>query len=378
MRVGLNGLLLSREQGYRRTGINRYLEALARHLPAALGEADELIVFGRNGTPVEGMGAPRLVAPPVPLSSPPARILWEQTGLAVQARMKRLDLFHGPVNALPRALTIPAVVTIHDLAFLEWPEHVTRRRYLYLRSAVRHAAKSARLVITPSEATKAEVVSRLNADPERVVVIPLAASRAISPAAVEEVTAVRARHGLLAPYILYVGTLEPRKNLVRLIRAFTLLATGGPAELELALVGPIGWRTEELLRAVEESPVRSRIRQLGFVEDEDLAALYTGAAAVAIPSISEGFGLPVLEAMAAGGAVLTSKVSSLPEVAGDAAYLVDPLDEGSIAAGLRRLLEDVELNERLREIGPKRAAEFSWEWTAQLTVEAYRRALEMG
>lgn len=377
MRVGLNGLLLSREQGYRRTGINRYLDALVGHLPAALGEDDELVVFGRNGTPLDGHCGPKLVAPPLPVNSPGARIAWEQTGLAVQARMKHVDLFHGPVNALPRVLGMAAVVTIHDLAFLEWPEHVTRRRYLYLRSAVRHAVKSSRLVITPSEATKGEVVSRLGADPDRVVVTPLAVSRAITPATVDEVTAVRGRHGLLAPYILYVGTLEPRKNLVRLIRAFTLLAAGGPAELELALVGPIGWRTEELLRAVEESPVRSRIRQLGFVDDADLAALYSGAAAVAIPSISEGFGLPVLEAMAAGGAVLTSNTSSLPEVAGEAALLVDPLDEGSIAAGLRRLLEDVELNERLRAMGPGRAAEFSWERTAELTVAAYRRAVEM-
>ena len=374
MRIGLNALLLSNEDGYRRTGVSRYIDELVRHLPGALDPDDRLTLFASAASTVPGDPTIAVRRAPGWAAGPTARIAWEQTALPVAARRGALDLFHGTVNVLPRALGTPGVVTIHDLAFLEWPDHLPWSRRRYLAWGVRDAVRRARIVLTPSEATRADVIDKLGADPARVIVTPLATRVRYRELEPRDWEVLQIRYGLTVPFILFVGTVEPRKNLARLVRAFDLIARD--VEHELLLAGPSGWRSQEYERALAESSARFRVRRLGFVPDDDLAMLYQSAAVVAIPSISEGFGLPVLEAMAAGGAVLTSSTSSMPEVGGDGAHYVHPFDVEGLAEGLRLLIEDRELNATIRENGLRRAAAYSWEETARLTVAAYRRAAE--
>lgn len=376
MRIGLNALLLSNEEGYRRTGVSRYIEELVRHLPSALSAADTVTLFASATSTVPA--DPKLSVRRAPgwAGGSSARIAWEQVGLALVASGGALDVFHGTVNVLPRALKTPSVVTIHDLAFLEWPEHLPWTRQRYLAWGVSEAVKRARVVLAPSEATKTDIVEKLGVEPARVMVTPLATRVRHRERSAEEWEVLQIRYGLTGPFILFVGTVEPRKNLARLVRAFDLISKD--VEHELLLAGPSGWNSQDLERAVTESPARFRIRRLGFVPDDDLAMLYQSAAVVAIPSISEGFGLPVLEAMAAGGAVLTSSTSSMPEVGGDGAHYVHPMSVEGIAQGLDRVIKDHELNARLRENGLRRAMAYTWEETARLTVAAYRRAAEGG
>jgi glycosyltransferase involved in cell wall biosynthesis len=370
VRVGINALLLSARPGYRRSGIGRYLDRLLTTLPAAL-RPDELVVYAGRGIVPPGPSIEnRWRRSWIPIEQPPARIAWEHLALPLAARRDGIAVFHGAMNVLPRFLPCPSVVTIHDLAFLRWPDQVPARRYRYLSSAVRAAATRAARIITVSECTKADVIELLGVDPERIAVTHLGVDARFRPPAPAALEAFRARHGIARPFVLAVGNLEPRKNLAALLRAFARLAPEIPHDL--VLVGAEGWLTGEIHATLAALRLGDRIRMTGFVADEDLPFWYGGADLFAFPSRYEGFGLPVIEAMACGAPVVTSNVSSLPEVAGDAAVLVDPNDDGAIAAGMRRVLTDATLADTLRERGPQRAAIFTWEATALKTVAVYR------
>jgi len=250
---------------------------------------------------------------------------------------------------------IPCAVIVHDLvAFLDGMQAQPRAARIE-RATIRPALRRAAVLLCNSEATRSDLVGRFPAAGAKTRVVPFAADARFAAAAPDP--EVLARHRLDRPYVLAVGTLEPRKNLERLIAAWE----GLPDSHALALVGPRGWDDERIVAAAQRA---GDVRLLGRVSDADLGALYAGAACFAYPSLYEGFGLPVLEAMAAGAPVLTSNVSSLPEVAGDAALLVDPRDTDAIREGLSRLLGDDALRARLRERGRARAAEFSWDRTA--------------
>jgi glycosyltransferase involved in cell wall biosynthesis len=371
MRVGVNALLGSTEPNVRATGMSRYVVSLLRALGQANG-SDELIAF--VGEPLSRPGRLRFRRAPGLVRYPVARIGWEHAALPVLARAERLHVFHGTTNTLPLLLGTPSVVTIHDLAFLHYAEHVRRRRYHYLRQMVRRARRQARFVITPSEATRVDVLELLGGDPERTVAIPLGVDERFRSPPEERRGETRERYGLEEPFVLAVGTVEPRKNLVRLIEAMTLLADEYPHLL--ALAGPTGWLSQGVEAAISGSGISKRIRRLGFVADDDLPALYAAATAVAVPSLYEGFGLPVLEALASGAAVVTSNVSSLPEVAGDAAVLVDPTSAADIAAALRRLIDAPEFATDLRCRAVERARRFSWASTAERTLDVYRLCAE--
>jgi glycosyltransferase involved in cell wall biosynthesis len=226
-------------------------------------------------------------------------------------------------------------------------------------------------VLTPSEATRADVIGAFAIDQERVVATPLGVDKRFRPASPESIEAVRCEYRLERPYILTVGTLEPRKNVPMLLRAFAALKDEIPHDLVLA--GPAGWLMDDIERTIVAARIDDRVRRIGFAGDEALVALYSGADLVAIPSMYEGFGLPVIEAMAAGAPVLTSDVSSMPEVAGDAAILIAPADLESIVEGIRRVLGSEELRVQMRSEGPLRAAQFTWQRTASETLAAYRR-----
>lgn len=370
MRVGINALLLTKNEGYRQTGVSRYVERLLSALPEAMPEDDLIAYLDKAVTAPEGVSVRRT---PFAIDKPAFRVAWERAAFPALARKDRLDLFHGTVNALPSGLGCPGVVTIHDLAFLRWPEQVPARRYQYLAKAVPAAAKAARRVLTVSEATKRDVVELLGVAPDKVVVTPLGVDARFAPPSTAAVEVFRERAAIRRPYVLVVGTLEPRKNLPRLLDAFALIAPRVPHQL--VLIGPEGWLTGPFHEQLERLRLGDRVRLTGFVPDGDLPAWYAGADCVAVPSLYEGFGLPALEAMACGAPVVVSNVSALPEVVGDAGVLVDPNDTDSIAAGLESVLGDPAARMRMTANGRLRAAEFSWAKTAELTGTAYREAV---
>lgn len=352
-----------------RTGTERY----AYELIAALARLDRHRPYAlyTNGLPaaLPPLG-PNFTLRPIPL-----RRLWTHARLGPQLAADQPGLLFVPAHVVPLAGAPPSVVTIHDLGYLAFPGAHTARRRLELDLTTRWSLRAARRVIAISRATKDDLVSHYGADPARVSVVHHGLGTAFRPA---RDPGVPARHGLREPYFLYVGTVQPRKNLERLIEAYAALgsllagetAAGErrPAAPLLAIAGRRGWLTEAIERRAAQAGVAGRVRFLGYVPDEDLPALLSGATAFVFPSLYEGFGMPVLEAMACGAPVLTSATSSLPEVAGDAALLVDPADTGAIAAGLARLAADEALRADLRARGMARAAQFSWERCARETL----------
>ncbi len=269
-----------------------------------------------------------------------------------------VDVVHatGHVAAAGRA---PLVATVHDLSFLHDPSHFTRRGISVFTRFLDVIRAEASVVICPSEATRGDCLMA-GIDADRLRVAPH--GTAAAPATQADVDRVREAYRLDRPFVLFVGTIEPRKNVGRLLEAFAHL---GDVDAELILVGPDGWRTEL---------PPSTARRLGFVPQRDLTALYAAAAVVAYPSLREGFGLPVLDAMAQGAPVVTSATTSTAEVAGDTAVLVDPFDVDAIAGALSLLLRDRELALRLGKSAQERAATFTWARTAEAIVAAYRDA----
>ena len=303
------------------------------------------------------------------------RLAWEQAVLPFLLRRLRIDVLHSPHHHTPLAARgVRRVVTFHDVTFLLLKARYPLARRLYMEAVSRASAAAADAIIVPSRTVRDDVVRLLGVAPAQVVVIAEAPGTAYAPVEAQgELARVRGRYRLPERYVLSVGSLEPGKNRGRLIRAYARLRSQGLAggDCPLAIVGQPAWRYEgdfELARRLE---LTEDVRFLGYVADGDLPALYSGATAFAFPSLYEGFGLPVLEAMACGTPVLTSNVSAMTEVAGDAALLVDPLDTGAIADALGRLLSDATLREELRARGLARAAEFSWERAARETLSIY-------
>jgi glycosyltransferase involved in cell wall biosynthesis len=300
------------------------------------------------------------------------------------ADLEGVQVYHSPFHALPRASEgvrgLARFLTVYDLIPVLHPEFFEFRGEHFLLSVLR-SLRPGDWALAISERTRADLLEfRPDLDPARVRVTPLAADpRLFYPVGdPERIGEARARHGVPeGPYLLSLNTLEPRKNLDRLVRAFARLAgEEGARDLSLVLVGGRGWKTGALFRAIEEAgPVRSRIVLAGYVADEDLAPLYSGATAFVYPSLYEGFGLPPLEAMQCGVPVIASGTSALPEVVGDAGILVDPRDADALCQAMLEVYRDAALRERLRARSLARAARFSWERCARQTLAAYRAAL---
>ncbi len=304
----------------------------------------------------------------LPLPVPVLYDAWAHTGWPrVEASTGPVDLVHVTVPMRVGVGDVPVVATVHDLFPLTRPGESTRRGARLMAAGLEWILRSARAVMVPS-ATVADACADRGLDPARITVVPWGTE--VHRPAPRQVSAVLVRQGLTGPYVLFVGTVEPRKNLEGLVAAMARLDRPG---VTLALVGPTGWGTD-LDAAL--SGLASPVARLGRVGDADLPALYAGAAAVCYPSFEEGFGLPVLEAMAAGAPVVTSAGTATADVAGDAAVLVDPRDASSIAAGLTDVLDDTDRAERLRAAGERRAEQHSWSAAAELTLGVYRGVLE--
>lgn len=292
------------------------------------------------------------------------------------ASLASADLVHSPVPAAvpPARPGQKLIVTVHDVAFLTRPDVFPRSWRLMYRAGLRAAVRRADALITPSRHTAEDLIRRTKADPNLVHVVPLAATPGPPPATGPLRTEdTLGRLKIHPPFILFVGTLEPRKNLVRLVRAYRRLAGHG-APHRLVLAGPIGWQPQALMRELEvEGP--GEVVMTGKLDLADLDALYRSASLFVYPSLYEGFGLPVLEAMTRGLPCVVSTSSSLPEVAGEAAFPVDPMSEAGIADAMERVTADPALAARLREAGLQRAARYSWEETARLTLDVYKHVL---
>ncbi len=349
-----------------RDGVARYSESLLAalaELSAERGGVPSLRLFAEHADPDAGAWKRLLERFPGPVERGPGR----------RPRRGDLDLFHIPTFADPACFDGPVVFTVHDLTFLTHPEfHVPENRNQCLLATLRAVATGA-TVIAVSEATAAEVRDWFVLPDERLRVVHEAASDLFAPLVGAELEnaerRVRERFGLAPPYVLSVGTLEPRKNVARLIEAYEGLDRGLRRRAPLVLVGGGGWKRE----AVFEGAWPDFVLRLGVVSEEDLLALYNLASAVAYPSLVEGFGLPVVEAMACGTPVLTSNRSSLAEVAGEAAICVDPFDVRAIRDGLDALLRQPSLGRRCSEAGLERAACFSWRRAAEEVTEIYAR-----
>ena len=368
--VAINAHLLSGQAGYRSAGVHKYIHHLLRNL----GHEDE----GFRYTALMGGGhLPTDAAPAVersrwPTHQAPVRVVWEQCLQPGVLRRIEADLAHGPVFVGPLGATCPVVLTIHDLSFIRFPALFRPSHRLYLSVFARLSARRARRLIAVSSHAAAEAKRLLGVPQKQIDVVHNGVDSSFRPLSAQEIAAFRRRKGLPERYLLHIGTLEPRKNLVRLVEAFGRLCD---SEMCLVLAGGKGWDYRELFAKVEDLHLGSKVTFAGYVPNEELPLFYNAAHALVYPSLYEGFGLPVLEALACGTPVLTSNTSSLPEIAGDAAELVDPYSIDAIAAGMRRLMRDEVLRQELRERGLARARQFSWQRAAQETTRVYQRTL---
>ncbi len=375
-RIGLSAHLLSLAEDYRGAGINRYISALLAHLPQAAPQLETVAFVGEarlRHAPPPGV---RLAYPLWPTGRQrAARIAWEQLAQPVALRREGVDLVHGMAYALPLLGPAPGVVTVHDLSFRLYPGAFNRANRLYLSAITRASVRRARAVIADSANTAHDLTRLLGVPPEKVVAIPLGVDARYAPPSPQQVTEFRRRQGLPDRFILYVGTLEPRKNLPVLVRAYAQLRHADPAAPKLVLAGGAGWRYAPLFGLVEELGLKDSIVFPGYVPQADLPLWYAAAEVLAYPSLYEGFGLPPLEAMACGTPVVTSTASSLPEVVGDAGLMVSPDDPAALAHALHRLLTEADLRAEMRARGLARARQFTWQRTAEATAEVYQRVL---
>ena len=381
-------------------GIGRYTRELVQAIIALGGEFAYTLFYAAGGLDRTSPYLadlrqlceyyPHVRAVPIPLTPRRLTQIWQRLRLPlpVEYFTGPLDILHAPDFVLPptRARTI---VTIHDLSFLVYPECAAPGMARYLASAVPRGLRRANIVLADSHATRQDLVRLLAIDPTRVVVVYPGVGARFRPLPPQTIAPVRQRLGLPERFLLFVSTLEPRKNVVRLLEAFAQFDAGRttndeqdpqhqaqtPDQLspyQLVIAGRRGWLYQEIFAAIERLRLRDRVRILDFVDDNDLPALYNLAWAFVYPSIYEGFGLPALEALACGTPLLTADNSSLPEVVGDAAVLVPADDVGAIAAGIARVVNDAALRARLRVAGPLRARAFSWEQAARLVLTCYQ------
>jgi glycosyltransferase involved in cell wall biosynthesis len=359
----------SRAAASERTGTERYSSEVIRGLlQRATADGDvRLRLYSRQPLP------DLTVTPPHQLRLLQLPRLWTHLALGPASVLARPNLLFVPAHVVP-LLHPPTVVTIHDLGYHVFPEAHTAQRVRELIWTTRWSSRAARRIIAISQATKDDLVRRYAVKPERVSVVHLGVAEIFFQRfARAQRSALRERLGLHRPFALSIGTIQPRKNLQRLLQSFARLIAGG-RELDLVLAGRRGWLSDAIVQQVAELGLTPYVHFTGYLADDELVMLLQEAEVFAFPSLYEGFGIPVLEAMAAGCAVVTSTTSSLPEVAGDAALPVDPLDVDAIAAGLAAVIDRPELRQRLQDAGRQRAMLFPWQRCADRTLDVLRAA----
>jgi len=357
-----------------KAGIGRYAGSLARALVAQQPGRFALFYnrFGEAG-PVPGLEA--VPARSVRAGYKPWRMavwLGQVAGIGFNRLMPGVELYHATEHLLPPLRGVPCVLTVHDMIFALFPEHQKRLNYWYLNMAMPLFCRRADAIITVSEFSKQDIVRYYGLDPGKVTVIYEAASPEFTPVAQRLVEEARKRYSLPDSFLIHVGTIEPRKNLTRLIEALQRLRERG-LKVPLVVVGGKGWLYHDFFSRLEELEVRDAVYFPGYVPDSDLPALYSAAHTAVIPSLYEGFGLPVLEAMSCGTPVISSSTSSLPEVGGVAARYFDPHDVESMAQTIHDIWTRPDLRAGMRDQSLAQASKFSWKRAARETIAVYER-----
>ncbi len=373
MHVGLNAQLLTLKQNYRGAGINAYIF----HLLRTIGELDLphyfTVFLGERGFRHENLD---LRYTSWPTYHPWVRIIWEQVALPVLLRGVGADILHAMAFVIPLMIHCPSVVTIYDLSFLHYPQAFRPFNRWYLSHFTPPSVRKARRVIAISESTRQDVIREFHVPAERVDVVHCGVDPSFRPLPTNKVENFRQEHQLTEPFVLFVGTLEPRKNVELLIRAYARWRAKSTRAPKLVIAGAKGWYFETIFRTVTKLGLDGDVLFPGYIAAEQLPLWYNAATLFVYPSIFEGFGLPVLEAMACGTPVVCSNVSSLPEVAGDAAMLVSPNDETELAEAMNTVWESPTLRCEMVERGFARARALTWARAAMQTVQTYERALE--
>ncbi|MER7275488.1 glycosyltransferase family 1 protein [Dactylosporangium sp. NPDC000244] len=357
-----------------RGGVGRYVDGLLGALGAL--DADLAVVCQRTDAERYGRLLPnaRIMSAPAAAAHRPARLAWEQTGLPMLAQQVGAQVLHSPFYTCPLRAGCPVTVTVHDATFFTEPEHYDKSRRTFFRSAIKTSLRRASRVIVPSKATRDELIRLLDADPTRIDV----AYHGVDPDAFhapsdDEKARVRARLGLgSTEYVAFLGAKEPRKNVPSLIRGWISAVRDRPDPPALVVAGGQG-HDDEIDGAIAEVPSHLRLLRPGYLRYADLPGFLGGAVVAAYPSFGEGFGLPILEAMACGAPVLTTPRLSLPEVGGDAVAYTGPSPD-EIARDLAALLDDTERRNALAKAGAARAKEFTWESSAEVHLAAWARA----
>jgi glycosyltransferase involved in cell wall biosynthesis len=368
MRIGIDIRIVHYTHG----GISNYALCLLDALAALDADADYCVLHSRKD---------RRPPRPGPNFRPvacwtPCHHRWERWALGVEIARLELDLLHTTDFIPPSLGYRRSVITVHDLNFVYYPQFLTDESRRYYNGQIEWAVRRADHILADSHATKSDLVSMLNVPPEKVTVVHLAGNPVYQPLPAAEATQVAAKYDLRPGYLLFVGTLEPRKNLPGLLQAYRLLLDTDATTMPLVLVGGKGWLYDEVFERVEALHLKEQVRFLHGVGDADLPGLYNAASVLTTPSFYEGFGFPALEAMACGTPVVVSDRASLPEVVGEAGLLVNPDDPQDIAQALLRTLTDEALRAQMQERGLVQAASFTWEKAAHETLAVYRQVLQ--
>lgn len=358
------------------TGVGRYVRNLVRHM-LEQGTDERFVLFvdreGEEGSlPLDASNVSRRT---LTLPALQNYFTWLQLRLPPSLWRRPVDLFHFPFYAMPLLSIGPAVVTIHDLTFELHPEWFSRRSRLSTRRFARLAARRATAILTVSEWSKKDLVEIYGVDPQRVHVIYPAVGEWNDEEPRDSGESVARRLGVPGPFVLHVGSIHTRRNLARLLRAVARLRRTGE-DLAVILVGKVEYPYPDVECMISDAGMSGAAVHAGYLPDADLRALYGEARLLAVPSLYEGFGLPGVEAMALGTPVVAANTSCFPEVLGDGALLVDPLDEEALAEAIQRAARDGTEREALRERGRRRAARYSWERAAKETLAVYRTVLE--
>jgi glycosyltransferase involved in cell wall biosynthesis len=373
MRIGIDGIPLH----YLKTGVGHYTFEVARSLALASPSDEFELISPHPFISQPGDACDQELPPnlrPVHVQANLLERRWWSIGLPRYINRHPLALFHGTNFEVPLWKGCPTVLSIHDLSALLYPQTHERRFARRSRLLLPLMSRRATMIVTPSESVRHEVCEHLRASPEKVVAVPEAARRLFHPMPPEQTSTTRKKFGVGDEFLLYVGTIEPRKNLLTLVRAFVEMLRGSAQRPQLVIAGKKGWLSDDLYAYIKDSDAATRILFTGYVTDEELCALYSSCRAFVYPSLYEGFGLPPLEAMACGAPVIASDIGSIREVVRDAALLIDPLDVDVLARSIVRLLEDDGERQHLSSAGLKRAAGFSWERTARSLREVYEEA----
>src|SRR6266496_509995 len=372
MRIGIDGLPLTQPLA----GIGHYTFEVAQHLARGVRHDEVDIVSPKAFVP--SVTSQQDIDSHLRLSLEQVNLItgrWWSIGLPRYIRRRGFDVFHGTNFEIPLQTVCPTVLTIHDLSLLLHSETHVRRRVWRARRRLPLMARRATMIITVSEAVRDEVHQHLKIPLDRIATVHSAARKMFRPMNTERARQIRERLNITDEFVLYAGTIEPRKNLSLLVRAFEEVFRQGKPELQLILAGKKGWLVDELYQSLRRSSAGDNVMLTGYLNDEELCALYSSCKLFVYPSLYEGFGLPPLEAMACGAPVIASRISSIAEVVGPAARLVSPHSVTELATAMNELLNDDSLREGYSAAGQKRARDFSWTLTADRTRAVYTEAI---